>query len=317
MGLLRPVAMSKVGVIGLRDDRERVLNVLHDLRLAQIESLPAEALAQLLPERATDVQRQIGDEALRFRGLRNALPPVPVGPPRILSSLPDILAAAKSVTIDAEVGELKREDDRLTTEEKAIDESVALLAKLSFYPDRLENLRAKSFVSFFGEGTAEARVALRAGLPLVADPLFLEDPGGATDSSSPYGPPERRRSPGRPSRTRSASCRSPLSPAHRPKRSRRPARAVPKSYVDALRSSSGWGRSPATGSIPSRRSTRRSRSRTARSRSSPSSAPAAPRSRSRRGCRRGTSPVSRRSSSPRPRVARTSTVCPPTTNRRP
>jgi V/A-type H+-transporting ATPase subunit I len=179
MGLLRPVAMSKVGVIGLRDDRERVLNVLHDLRLAQIESLPAEALAQLLPERATDVQRQIGDEALRFRGLRNALPPVPVGPPRILSSLPDILAAAKSVTIDAEVGELKREDDRLTTEEKAIDESVALLAKLSFYPDRLENLRAKSFVSFFGEGTAEARGALRAGLPPAADPLFLEDPRGS------------------------------------------------------------------------------------------------------------------------------------------
>jgi V/A-type H+-transporting ATPase subunit I len=179
MGILRPVAMSKVGILGLKDDRERVLSVLHDLRVAQIEPLPPEALAQLVPERGTETQRQIGDEALRFRGLKSALPPAPSGPPRRFDSIDEIMSAARSVPIDLEVGELKREDDRLTTEEKGIDETLALLDKLSFYRDRLEYLRANSLVSFFGEGTPEARAALRASLSPSADPQFLEDPEGS------------------------------------------------------------------------------------------------------------------------------------------
>ncbi|MGA9839784.1 MAG: hypothetical protein WBS16_05035, partial [Thermoplasmata archaeon] len=179
MGVLRPVPMSKVGLLGLKDDREAILGVLHDLRVAQIEPLSPEVLAQLVPERGTDLQRRVGDESLRFRGLKSALPRAPVGPPRRFDSLTDILAAAAAIPIDAEVGELKREDDRLTTEEKAIDESVALLDRLSFYPDRLEYLRARSFVAFFGQGTPEARAALRANLPPAADPLFLEDPLGS------------------------------------------------------------------------------------------------------------------------------------------
>ncbi len=179
MGVLRPVKMSKVGLIGLKGDRERILSLLHDLRIAQIEVLSPEALAELVPERGTETQRTIGDEALRFRGLKNALPAVPVGPPRGFASLVDVLSAAREVPIDAEVGQLEREDDTLTTEEEAIDEEVALLEKLAFYPDRLEYLRAKSFVSFFGEDDAESRAALAAALPPAADAQFLTDPSGS------------------------------------------------------------------------------------------------------------------------------------------
>ena len=179
MGVLRPERMTKVGVLGLKDDRERVLTILHDLRLAQIEPLSPEALVELVPERGTETQRAIGDEALRFRGLKSALPPVPGGPPRRLDTLADILAATKTVPIDAEVGELTRENDRLQTEEKATDESIALLEKLSFYSDRLEYLGGQSFVTFFGEGAPEADAALRHALPPGADAQFLFDPAGA------------------------------------------------------------------------------------------------------------------------------------------
>jgi V/A-type H+/Na+-transporting ATPase subunit I len=179
MGVLRPERMTKVGVLGLKDDRERVLTVLHDLRLAQVEPLSAEALAELIPERGTETQRAIGDEALRFRGLKSALPAVPVGPPRRFDSLGDVLAAAKTVPVDAEVADLTREGDRLQTEQQATQESIALLEKLGFYPDRLEYLAAQSFVSFFGEGTAEAGTMLRYALPPTADAQFLLDPSGS------------------------------------------------------------------------------------------------------------------------------------------
>ncbi|MGI0130373.1 MAG: V-type ATP synthase subunit I [Thermoplasmata archaeon] len=179
MGVLRPERMTKVGVLGLKDDRERVLTALHDLRLAQVEPLSAEALAELAPERGTETQRVIGDEALRFRGLKSALPAVAVGPPRRLDTLAEILAAAKTVPIDAEVGDLTRENDRLLTEQQATDETIGLLEQLSFFPDRLEYLRAQSFVSFFGVGAPGTGVALQAGLPIDADAQLLSDPAGS------------------------------------------------------------------------------------------------------------------------------------------
>ncbi len=178
MGILRPAKMSKVGLIGLKDDQGRILSLLHDLRLAQIEPLSPAALAETVPERGTESQRAVGDEALRFRGLKAALPRAPAGVPRHFDSLAGVMAATKTVPIDAEVGDLKREDDRLTTEEKAVDERVQLLQQLAFFPDRLEYLHARSFVSFLGEATPDGRAAIVAALPAGADAQFLDDPSG-------------------------------------------------------------------------------------------------------------------------------------------
>ncbi|MGP8078233.1 MAG: V-type ATP synthase subunit I [Thermoplasmata archaeon] len=174
---LRPARMTRIGILGLKDDRDRIVTALHDLRLLQIETLSPEALARLTPERATDVQRRIGDETLRFRGLVTALPPAPVGPPRRFETLDEIFAAAGDVPIDAEVGELRREDDRLLTEERTVDETAALLDALSFFPGRLETLKSRSLLSFYGNASSEALGALRAGLDPADDPTFFTGAG--------------------------------------------------------------------------------------------------------------------------------------------
>jgi len=92
--------MQKVGFIGLRDDQERILTLLHDLRVAQVEPLSPAAMAELAPERGTDTLRQVGDEALRFRGLVSALPAVGPVQPRRFDSLAEVLAATRTVPID-------------------------------------------------------------------------------------------------------------------------------------------------------------------------------------------------------------------------
>ena len=175
--VLRPARMERIGILGLKDDRDRILTALHDLRLVQIEPLSPETLAQLAPERATEMQRRIADETLRFRGLVTALPKGTVGPPRWFASLDEIVAAAGEVRIDGEVGELKREDDRLVTEERSIDETTALLDDLAFFPGRLETLRGRSLLAFFGACDGERLAALRAGLDAADDPTFFTGPG--------------------------------------------------------------------------------------------------------------------------------------------
>ena len=177
MGVLRPEKMTRVGLLGLRDDETRILTLLHDLRVAQIESVSPEAMAELAPERGTETQRAIADEALRFRGLVSALPPIDGASRMSFGTLDDVLAAARTVTIDAEVGALKREDDQLQTELKAVGDELELLGKIGrFYPDRLEYLESPSLLSFYAEGSPEAYGHLRAALSTAADAQFLAGP---------------------------------------------------------------------------------------------------------------------------------------------
>ncbi len=177
---LRPIRMAKVGLIGLRADEEKVLTVLHDLRVAQVEPLGPETMALLAPERGSETLRRVGDETLRFRGLLSALPRGGPPVPRRFDSLSEILAATETIPIDAEVGDLKREDDRLLTEKKANDDTIDLLGNLAFYPDRLEYLHSASYLTFYGETSAESLSALEAALPPEADARLLRGPAGET-----------------------------------------------------------------------------------------------------------------------------------------
>ena len=176
--VLRPVRMAKVGLLGLKEDEERILTVLHDLRVAQVEPLSPEAMAELGPERGPENLRQVGDETLRFRGLLSALPPVHGGAPRRYDSVAEILAATTTVPIDDEVGELRREDDRLVTEQKATVATDELLEKISFYPDRLAFLDSRSFHTFYGTATAENYATFAATLPQGTDVQLLMGPAG-------------------------------------------------------------------------------------------------------------------------------------------
>ncbi len=177
---LRPVRMVKVGFLGLREDEERVLTTLHDLRVAQVDPVRPEAMAELAPERGPETLRRVADETLRFRGLMSVLPKVPVREPRRFDTVLDILAAAQRVPIDDEVGALSREDDRLQTERKGARDTVQLLGHLDFYTDRLEYLQSSSFLTFYGEMPTEAFETLRGSLPPEADARFLVGPGEET-----------------------------------------------------------------------------------------------------------------------------------------
>ncbi len=177
---LRPVPMVKVALLGLRADQERILTVLHDLRLAQVETLSPAALAELGPERGSELLRHVGDETLRFRALASALPATPVPQPRRFASVDEVLALARTVPIDDEVARLVREDDHLQTEAKAADDTARLLERIGFYGDRLDLLRAKSVLAFWAEAPPEAVEALSAGLPPGADATLLRGPAGET-----------------------------------------------------------------------------------------------------------------------------------------
>lgn len=175
MPFLRPLPMEKIGVVGLKDDREEALTVLHDLGVIQVEPIRKEALDIFAADRGPEVQRAVAEQLVRLRGLLHALPKSPdLELPRRFDTVDELLRQAKVVPIDPEVGQLAREEDQLRTDTTSTDESIDLLSKLTFYPDRLELLGAASVLAFFGEVDRDDYTEFRTGLNSVPDLLILE-----------------------------------------------------------------------------------------------------------------------------------------------
>jgi V/A-type H+/Na+-transporting ATPase subunit I len=166
---LRPLPFTKVAIVGLNDDKDTILSVLHDLGTLQVEPVDKESLAALGPGRMNERQREVADRLVRFRGLLAALPKTggTPPPPVAFSGLEQILRATETVPIDEEVGRLKREDDQATTERKGLEQTVALLERFSQFTGRFDDLRARNGVALFGEGDKDDVATWKAQLPAI------------------------------------------------------------------------------------------------------------------------------------------------------
>ncbi len=180
MSFLRPVAMAKVGVVGLRSDQEWILSVLHDQGVIQVEPLRKETLAVFPTEGTPGFQRAVADELLRIRGIKGALPATGSVPPQAYPTLEGLLAAARAIPIEASVTALKREEERLQTERKSVADLHDLLGRFSWYTGPLDYFHLEHVLGFFGEVSADRYAPLRAQITAIADVVFLESIGPET-----------------------------------------------------------------------------------------------------------------------------------------
>jgi V/A-type H+-transporting ATPase subunit I len=177
---LRPLPFTKVAIVGLNDDKDTVLSVLHDLGTIQVEPVDKESLAALGAGRMNERQREVADRLVRFRGLLAALPKTGGAPPPPIAftGLDQILRVTETVSIDEEVGRLKREDDQLTTERKGLEQTVELLQQFAQFTGRYDELRARNGVALFGEGDKDDVAEWKAQLPAIRDLPIDARPAG-------------------------------------------------------------------------------------------------------------------------------------------
>ncbi len=180
MSFLRPVAMAKVGIVGLKTDREWILSVLHDQGVLQVEPLRKETLSVFPTEGTPAFQRDVADQLLRIRGIKGALPPVGPVPPQAFPTLEGLLAAARAIPIEGTVTALKREEERLQTERKSVTDLLDLLSRFAFYTGPLDYFHLEHVLGFFGEVPVDRYAPLRAQIAAIADVVFLESLGPET-----------------------------------------------------------------------------------------------------------------------------------------
>jgi V/A-type H+/Na+-transporting ATPase subunit I len=155
--------MQRIAVMGLREERPRVVSILYDLGAVQIEPISKSAIRFLRPDMDNVSMREVSEELLRIRSLKAALP---VGARQRIgfASVGELIGSSKSIKIDEEVTKLKREEDRLATKIDELKERIDLVNKLSFVNEDLSIFDLESATSFFGSLARESYEQLRTAL---------------------------------------------------------------------------------------------------------------------------------------------------------
>jgi len=169
--LFKPATMQRIAVMGLRDERQRVVSILYDLGVVQVEPLSKSAAAFLRSGLDTASSREVSEELLRIRALMSALPPNPPVERRGFASFAELLEASRSIDIDKQVSQLKQDQDKLNVQLDDLKNRIDLVTKLSFVNEDLSIFDLKSVTSFFGTVPAEVRDELLKSLASIQDAI--------------------------------------------------------------------------------------------------------------------------------------------------
>ncbi|MGZ5499529.1 MAG: V-type ATP synthase subunit I [Nitrososphaeraceae archaeon] len=171
--ILKPAAMAKIAVIGLKKYRPQVISILHEMNVIQLEPLSKEADSFLMKEHESDLHRQISDQLLRIRGLLNSLPPLPVLEKSKFSSIEELIQSIKSLDIDKKIASLERQKEDLLTEITETENNINLVEEFSFFPEDLKLLRLSFARSYFGRVTSEKFPEFKKTLESKGGPIII------------------------------------------------------------------------------------------------------------------------------------------------
>ncbi|MDW3631383.1 MAG: V-type ATPase 116kDa subunit family protein, partial [Nitrososphaeraceae archaeon] len=171
--ILKPAAMVKIAVIGLKKYRPQIISIIHEMNVIQLEPLSKEADSFLMKEQESDLHRHISDQLLRIRGLLNSLPPSSVSEKSKFSSIRELIQTLQSMDIDKDIASLERQKEALLTQIKETENNLKLLDEFSFFPEDLKLLHLTFARSYFGRVNLEKFPEFKKTLESNEGPIIL------------------------------------------------------------------------------------------------------------------------------------------------
>jgi V/A-type H+/Na+-transporting ATPase subunit I len=171
--MLKPAAMAKIAVIGLKKYRPQIISIIHEMNVIHLEPLSKEVDSLLLKEHESDLHKQISDQLLRIRGLLNSLPPSPILEKSKFSSIEELIKTLKSMDVDKIIASLERQKEGLLTTIKETENNLKLLEEFSFFPEDLKLLHLSFARSYFGRITLEKFPEFKKTLESNGGPIIL------------------------------------------------------------------------------------------------------------------------------------------------
>lgn len=170
--LLKPAEMQRVAIVGLREERQRVVSLLHDLGVVQIEPLSKGVASELKADVDSTASREVSEELLRVKSLMSALPSVKLDDRRGFESLAELISVSKSIQIDEDVASLKQRQERTLSRIDELRNRSTLVKNLDFIQADLSVLDLQSAASFFGSLVPAAYQKLSADVSTIRGVLM-------------------------------------------------------------------------------------------------------------------------------------------------
>jgi V/A-type H+-transporting ATPase subunit I len=165
--------MEKIAVLGLRNERQIVVSILHDLNVIQLEPLSKDVATLVRNERDNEMFRQVSDQLLRMKALRTVLPPIEATQCQRFTSMDQIMKTAKSINIDDKVSTLEKEKEHLLTQLKETENNIKLAEEFSFFPEDFNVLQLKMAHSYFGRVDSKNYPAFKKALDVNSLDIFI------------------------------------------------------------------------------------------------------------------------------------------------
>ncbi|MGI0061427.1 MAG: V-type ATPase 116kDa subunit family protein, partial [Nitrosotalea sp.] len=171
--VLKPVPMGRIAVIGLRNEKQTVISILHDLNVVQLEPLSKDVATLVRNERDNEMFRQVSDQLLRMKALKTVLPPIEATQCQRFTSMDQIMQATKSINIDDKVATLEKEKEHLLTQLKETENNIKLVEEFSFFPEDFSVLQLKMAHSYFGRVDSKNYAAFKKALDVNSQDVFI------------------------------------------------------------------------------------------------------------------------------------------------
>ena len=171
--VLKPVPMGRIAVLGLRNERQTVISILHDLNVVQLEPLSKDVGTLLRNERENNMFRQVSDQLLRMKALKTVLPPREATQCQRFTSINQIMEATKSIDIDSKVATLEKEKENLLTQLNETENNINLVEEFSFFPEDFNALQLKMAHSYFARVSSKNYPAFKKALDVNNQDVFL------------------------------------------------------------------------------------------------------------------------------------------------
>src|SRR5579864_5025987 len=165
--------MGRIAVLGLRNERQTVVSILHDLNVVQLEPLSKDVATLVRNERDNEMFRQVSDQLLRMKALKTVLPAIEATQCQRFTSMDQIIQATKSVNVDDKVATLEKEKEHLLTQLKETENNTKLVEEFSFFPEDFNVLQLKMAHSYFGRVDSKNYAAFKKALDVNSQDVFV------------------------------------------------------------------------------------------------------------------------------------------------
>ncbi len=139
---LRPVKLTKILIISTNDNKEKVIEAIHDFGMVQIENVDPKLIESLGQGKFPEDYKRINELLLNFKSLEKALIPINNGKKYKFKDFDDLIEKINSLQIFEKVFKIKDELDNIKTRRRYLENEIDSLKILKKF-----NIDAKDLIS--------------------------------------------------------------------------------------------------------------------------------------------------------------------------